>query len=113
MTLAGKAIVAAELFGALGDAAVGFAGAHLPGALTAGLISSVLLRKKTEAMAATRTSAEPISPIRIGVQKRLGCGLRLRERLLMTFPLSSSTPRKTMIETGDALLQPLIQAGYR
>src|SRR5262249_7527190 len=84
ITLAGNAIVAAELLGALGDAAAGFASADLPGALTAGFISSVLLRKKTEAIAATRTSAEPISPIRIGVQKRLGCGLRLRECLLTT-----------------------------
>jgi len=90
MTLAGNATVAAELLGALGDAAAGFAGADLTGALTAGFISSVLLRIKTEAMDATRTSAEPISPIRMGVQKRLGCGLwlRLRECLLTTFLLS-------------------------
>ena len=68
------------------------AGAGLPGGFVAGLISSVLPRKNTEAMVATRTSAGPISPKRIGVQNLLGCAVRPRHFLLTIFLLFDQLP---------------------
>ena len=87
MMLAGNATGAAGLPGVLGGAttdAVG-AGVVLFGAFAAGSGASVAPRKNTEAMAATKTRAEPINPTCIGIQKLLGSAARLLDFLLTVF----------------------------
>jgi hypothetical protein len=89
MMLAGNATVAAGFPVALGGATTGAVGAGvvLFGAFALGSGASVAPRKNTEAIAATKTRAEPINPICIGVQKLLVCATRLLDFLLTIFLL--------------------------